>query len=192
MTTAPKFCGNCGSPVTDSQARFCGDCGSPISAQASAPEAVQGAPAAEEASGSGVSAKNTLISAYQTAIAWAIGWLPIGILFSQFYDTKRALNPGFYANYPRTWDTTLLGMTVMYTVGALVGGFLAGLIMYRILDRKELKLGGFGIATALAWLILWGGSMWGLTFPIDLMDDGTHPYCHPDPCPCFRRTLWAV
>jgi len=159
--------------VTDLESRFCGECGSPISAESPAPEDVQKAPAAEKTGCAELSAKNALTSAFQTAIAWAIGWLPIGILFSQFYDAKRALSPEFYANYPRTWDSTLLGMTTIYTLGALVGGFLAGLIMYRILGQKGLKPGGIGVLTAVAWFVLWGVSMWGMTLPVGLMDDGT-------------------
>lgn len=182
MSLAPQFCGKCGTPVSDELARFCGECGSPIAAQApeepdapnqDIPKEPRQQSAAANTSRKGLFSGPSMTMAVQCAVLWAIGWLPIGILFSSFYDQKRALNPGFYAQYPRTWDTMLFGMVTIYTIGALVGGFLAGLFLYRLLNQQKLSLQAWATLPAVGWFLLWGGTLWAMTLPVRFMDDGT-------------------
>lgn len=190
---APRFCGQCGTPITDAHARFCGECGAPVGADAPkqpqrskrinpetprpTPEpratpqqdAVQEPPACADDTFRFSAAINVGL---QTALAWVIGWLPVGFLFSSFYAQKQALNPAWYEKYPLGWDATLMGMTVIYSAGALFGGFLAGCILYAAFGKKDLSLNVVAALPALGWFLLLGASLWAITLPIKHIGDG--------------------
>lgn len=200
MNFTPKFCGKCGESLEEG-IRFCGKCGAPIAhspdrdpikprprrvnpppkrvekqdrSQPKKSEPIPPAPEKSPRECDSFLSKNSVGSGLQWALVWLIGWLPIGVLFSGFYDRIRAGNPTFYSNYPRTWDTTLPGMLTTYGIGSLLGGFLAGLLIYRILNKKELSMGALGILPALAWGLLWGGVLAVMTLPLEeYMDDDT-------------------
>jgi hypothetical protein len=112
---------------------------------------------------------HSLYSGLQWAIIWTIGWFPAGVLLSRFYDIKRSLNPEFYAEYPRQWWSTLTGLTVTFAIGALIGGFIAGLLLYRILDRKQLTLGMTGVLFVFTWALFWMALLGILTIDIQGM-----------------------
>ena len=195
MTLTPKFCGKCGVPVKQG-ARFCGGCGAAVvqspghdpgksrDHQENPPvedeNKTDSSPSNKPKSVCPVSSKipgecdsflslNAIASGWQWAVVWLIGWLPVGILFAYLYDRRRALNPEFYSNYPRQWSSTLPGMMTAYGVGALLGGFIAGLIIYRIMNRKKISIGFWGIFPALGWAILW----LAVLQPLSFTDDGT-------------------
>ena len=170
MTLTYNFCGKCGVPVKQG-ARFCGGCGAAVvqSSIAQSPEPVCDASSKAPRECDSFLSKNAIISAWQWSVVWIIGWLPVGILFAYLYDRKRALNPEFYSNYPRHWSTTLPGMMTAYGIGALLSGFIAGLIIYRIMNRKKLSIGFWGILPALGWAILW----LAVLQPLSFTDDGT-------------------
>lgn len=110
---------------------------------------------------------NSLSTAFNWAIIWAIGWLPIGIIISRFYDIKRALSPEFYAQYPRMWWSTLQGLITTFTIGAFIGGFIAGLVLYKFLNTKKLPLGIRSITPIIAWVAFWVVLLGVLTFDIE-------------------------
>lgn len=56
-----------------------------------------------------------------------------------------------------------------YSVGAILGGFLAGLLVYRVLKQKQLSIGIWGIIPALIWALLWSAVL----VPLSYTDDGT-------------------
>lgn len=201
MSSAPKFCGNCGTPVTESSARFCGECGAPLvppseepkkpprrinpqelatePSPRSHPDPQPQTPSHATTSDAPTSAKPTfsmsraLTTGWQTALAWLLGWLPIGVIFSNFYAQKQILNPQWYEKYPLGWDTTLVGMTIIYSSGALVGGFLAGVALYISLKKTDITLGAMAGIPVVGWAILWGTTLWLLTLPVESMSDDT-------------------
>lgn len=194
MASPSRFCGQCGARITDEQARFCGECGASLAAEAPehpkglkrvnpvsatpepdpqvrpSPEAAPESPPSPDA---GFAFQAAIAAGWQTSLAWLIGWLPIGYFFSNYYAQKQILNPQWYEQYPLGFDATFAGMTIMYSSGALIGGFLAGFSLYLVLGTKDLTLNGLAAIPAVGWLLLMGVSMWGLTFPVKSMDDGT-------------------
>ena len=189
-----QYCGQCGAHITAENARFCGECGAAIATtqppeqsegpkrinpEAAAPKPEpQAAPKQEAPPEPTVSPEGTfalpaaITVAWQTSLAWVVGWLPIGFLFSGFYARKQILNPAWYEQYPLGWDATLAGMTLTYSLGALVGGFLAGFILYTSLRTKALSLGALAALPAIGWFLLMGASLWALTQPIKHIGDG--------------------
>ncbi len=124
----------------------------------------------EEIKRDSIWSSNSLSAAFNWAIIWAIGWLPIGVIISRFYDIKHALSPEFYAQYPRLWWSTLPGLTINFTIGAFIGGFIAGLVLYRFLNTKKLSLGIRSIIPIIAWIMFWVVLLGVLTFDIQGMD----------------------
>ncbi|MCF8067880.1 MAG: hypothetical protein K9L30_04775 [Desulfobacterales bacterium] len=95
-------------------------------------------------------------------------------MFSGFYDNIRAGNPEFYSQYPRTWNTTLPGMLTSFGIGSLLSGFLAGILIYKVVNEKELNPGILGTFPALVWALLWGSILGVMTiFFKEYIDDGT-------------------
>lgn len=199
MSLEAKFCSECGTPL-EAGALFCAECGAKVVALEEVKKkdrprkkSPQSFPSPEIDSKSTSKAfrpkkptsqtiirdtlwsANSLSSGFQWAIIWAVGWLPLGILMSKFYDTKHALNPEFYAAYPRQWWSTLSGLTITFTMGALIGGFVAGLLLYRLLNIKKFSLGIGGVVPTFAWALFWVALLGILTVDIQGigMDDGT-------------------
>ena len=149
MNTKSKFCSECGAPLEESN-RFCPICGAKVidlDASVLKKSPTKKAPSMPSYKNKQVSSKstkekytvpkiiqrdgiwssNSFSSAFQWAIVWVIGWSP---------------NWLYYGFFP-----VLIAKSIF---SAFIGGFASGIILYKILNRKNISF-----ASTSVFILLW-------------------------------------
>ncbi len=138
-----SFCIQCGAPLKEKDL-FCTQCGALVNRSGeNAQENIAIEKGTEDDPTQLISEptlgefkfKSALSSAFQWAMIWLIGWLPLGGIWYVWQDVYRLTS---------------------FSVGVFFGGFLAGFLIYKTLGRSQLSIGILGLIPVLAWAAIWG------------------------------------